>query len=256
MTTATHHSLPDLVRRIVAENVDELQWGYLDDRPHAVAVLARLRRGAGKEPQQVPDLLGLIDTDALYDAVAEGGRRPGEADLTRAEDAVHVALTLWALHQQSQGTGMHRPDSWKSPTGLGAAVRRLMAEDESGRTAGKEKEKIDDAVLKRFVRAGSAPDLPALSQRLREIVLLLRREGIPLDYSLLAGQLYRWQKSGGRESVRREWGRSFHSYRVPGNPGGAGGAGTGGPAEAASATGVLSDSGLPSDSDTTFKDAS
>lgn len=28
----------------------------------------------------------------------------------RAEDALHAALTLWALHQQSRPIGMHQAD--------------------------------------------------------------------------------------------------------------------------------------------------
>ncbi|MGJ3561267.1 type I-E CRISPR-associated protein Cse2/CasB [Streptomyces sp. INA 01156] len=65
---------------------------------------------------------------------------------------------------------------------------------------------------KRLVRAGTAPDLATLAQRLRDIVVLLRREGFELDYALLAGQLYTWQRPGGADTVRREWGRSFHAW--------------------------------------------
>jgi CRISPR system Cascade subunit CasB len=71
---------------------------------------------------------------------------------------------------------------------------------------------IDEPLLKRLVRAGTAPDLTALAQRLRDIVVLLRREDIDLDYALLAGQLYTWQRPGGADAVRREWGRSFHAW--------------------------------------------
>ena len=102
MSTLTVISLPERVREITAENINGLQRGYLADQPRAVAALARLRRGAGKEIQQVPDLWGLIDTGPLYDPVHEGGRPPREEALTRAEDAAHVALTMWALHQQSR----------------------------------------------------------------------------------------------------------------------------------------------------------
>ncbi|MGP4091860.1 type I-E CRISPR-associated protein Cse2/CasB, partial [Streptomyces sp. KR55] len=193
MTTATDAKpMAERVKDLVADEIGPLQRELLRDNPKAVATLARLRRGAGKQPHQVPDLLGLIDTGPLYDDKASDGRPPGEESLTRAEDAVHVAMTLWALHQQSRGTGMHRPHRTDAPCGLGAAVRRLMAERDAG-----------DAVLKRFVRIGTAPDLPALARRLREIVLLLRDEDIPLDYALLARQLYQWQWPGGPETVRR-----------------------------------------------------
>lgn len=193
--------MPERARHVVGEHVMRLQRGYLADESHAVAALARLRRGAGKEPHQVPDLLGLVDTGVLYGPLP-GGWAPREEDLVQAEDAVHVALTLWALHQQSKSMGMHQHDSRERPSGLGAGVRRLMPAGD-----------IDETVLKRLVRAGTAPHLAGLAQRLRDIVVLLRREDIALDYALLADQLYRWQQPGGRDAVRRLWGRSFHSYQ-------------------------------------------
>ncbi|MFJ4828760.1 type I-E CRISPR-associated protein Cse2/CasB [Streptomyces sp. NPDC088747] len=205
MTTTTGISTArDRAATVAGSLITGLQNGYLADRPHAVAVLARLRRGAGKEFAQVPDLWGLLDTGALHDASADAGRLVDEAELTRAEDAVHVATTLWALHQQSKSTGMHQRGHRDKPRGLGAAVRRLMPPDD-----------IAEPVLKRFVRAGNAPDLPALSARLRDIVILLRGADIELDYALLAQELCQWQEPGGRDSVRRSWGRSFHAYRAP-----------------------------------------
>lgn len=83
---------------------------------------------------------------------------------------------------------------------------------------------IDEPVRKRLVRAGTAPDLTSLSQRLRDLVVLMRRQDIPLDYGLLAGQLYAWQAPGGGDLVRREWGRSFHSWQPPAEQPGSGSA--------------------------------
>ncbi|MEU3796071.1 type I-E CRISPR-associated protein Cse2/CasB, partial [Streptomyces fructofermentans] len=148
----------------------------------------------------------LVDTTPLH-AHDKGTRPLREEELVRAEDALHAALTLWALHQQSRSTGMHRPAAPRKPAGLGAAARRLMPPGD-----------IDEPIRKRLVRAGTAPDLTALSQRLRDLVVLLRRADIPLDYGLLAGQLYAWQWPGGADRVRREWGRSFHAWQPPAGP--------------------------------------
>ncbi|MDX3055990.1 type I-E CRISPR-associated protein Cse2/CasB [Streptomyces sp. NE06-03E] len=201
MTTAATQITPrKQVARLAAQMLARLQQGYLADRSPEVAALARLRRGAGREAGQLPDLWSLIDTGPLH-VPPEGARPLGERDLVRAEDALHVALTLWALHQQSRPTGMHQPDRQDSRRGLGTAVRRMMKPGE-----------IDEPLRKRLVRAGTAADLATLSQRLRDIVVLLRREDIPLDYALLAGQLYAWQRPGGADIVRREWGRSFHAW--------------------------------------------
>ncbi|MFE9882309.1 type I-E CRISPR-associated protein Cse2/CasB [Streptomyces sp. NPDC005784] len=208
MTTAP---APPTVRSRVADlaaaQIVPWQQGYLSDSPAAVAALARLRRGAGRNAAEIPDLWGLVDTGPLHGGSHE--MRPlSDVELARAEDALYTALTLWALHQQSRGTPMHRAHTRDQPRGLGAAVRRLMPANG-----------IDEPVLKRLVRAGTAADPIVLAQRLREIVVLLRRSDIPLDYGLLAGQLYAWQWPGGAESVRRSWGRSFHSWRPARNSG-------------------------------------
>ncbi|MEV5451503.1 type I-E CRISPR-associated protein Cse2/CasB [Streptomyces sp. NPDC052535] len=201
-TSAPHSAVPvqQQVADLAAALIGSWQEGYLKDRSHAVGALARLRRGAGREAGETPNLWSLIDTDPLH-TTAEGARPLGEQELVCAENALHAALTLWAFHQQSRGVPMHRRHTRERPGGLGAAVRRLMPADGP-----------DAPVLKRLVRAGTAPDLATLIQRLRDIVALLRsaKTPIPLDYALLAGQLYLWQWPDGPAAVRRRWGRSFH----------------------------------------------
>ncbi|MET9424648.1 type I-E CRISPR-associated protein Cse2/CasB [Streptomyces sp. NPDC006540] len=204
MTTVTTPSTPrERLARLAAGHITALQRGYLADHSQAVAALARLRRGAGRPAGQLPDLWSLIDTGPLHET-PPGTRPMSDSELVRAEDALHVALTLYALHQQSRSKGMHQADRPDRRRGLGAAVRRMMKPGD-----------IDEPLRKRLVRAGTAPDLTALAQRLRDIVVLLRREDIELDYALLAGQLYTWQRPGGADAVRREWGRSFHAWHEP-----------------------------------------
>ncbi|MFJ8806083.1 type I-E CRISPR-associated protein Cse2/CasB [Streptomyces sp. NPDC102490] len=201
-TSAPRSAVPvqQQVADLAAALIGSWQEGYLKDRSHAVGALARLRRGAGREAGETPDLWSLIDTDPLH-ATAAGARPLGEQELERAENALHAALTLWAFHQQSRGVPMHRRHTRQRPGGLGAAVRRLMPTDGT-----------DAPIRKRLVRAGTAPDLATLTQRLRDIVALLRsaKTPVPLDYALLAGQLYLWQYPDGPAAVRRRWGRSFH----------------------------------------------
>ncbi|WP_371629781.1 type I-E CRISPR-associated protein Cse2/CasB [Streptomyces sp. NBC_00341] len=181
-----------LINETVHSHVSRLQWGYREDRSEAVATVARIRRGAGKPAGEIPDLWGLIGAEALY---VRGWR---EEDAERAESAVHMAVTLWALHQQGHHTAdMHIKDG----PGLGKAVRKLMPDAA-----------MDEPIRKRFVRAGTATSIDALATRLRELVLLLRRDDIAMDYGKLASQLYAWQWPGGRAEVHRAWGRSFHSH--------------------------------------------
>ncbi|MCX4744807.1 type I-E CRISPR-associated protein Cse2/CasB [Kitasatospora sp. NBC_01287] len=182
-----------LVGTAVEPHIRELQRGYREDRADAVSAVARIRRGAGRSVAEAVDLWGVTGMERLYQEQALRGAAAEEA-----ENAFHAAITLWALHQQAhRESGMHRRGGWQ----LGGAVRRLMPTND-----------IDEAVRMRFVRLGSSSSFDLLSQRLREIVLLLRRgDGIPLDYGVLADQLFQWQRPDGRTAVRRAWGHSFHA---------------------------------------------
>ncbi|MFJ5113531.1 type I-E CRISPR-associated protein Cse2/CasB [Streptomyces sp. NPDC088551] len=188
----------------VHQHINALQRGYLDDRSDAVSTLARLRRGIGRSAGETPDLWGLIGTEPLY-ARYERGEVAEEA-MCWAEEAAYAAVTLWALHQQSHRTArMHR----RPGPELGSAVRRLHPGPD-----------IDEPTRKRFVRVGTAATPAVLAGRLRDLVLLLRRDTIPLDYALLADQLHTWQQPGGSSSVRRSWGRSYLAVHRPASVGG------------------------------------
>nr|WP_175548631.1 type I-E CRISPR-associated protein Cse2/CasB [Mangrovactinospora gilvigrisea] len=213
-----------------------------------MAIVARLRREAGRDAHVSPTAWGLAHLEMLADlreeaALAEQDARrsgaAGPADLTsagwrgretyeqREDTAVHLAVTLWALHQQSlRDEAMHQP-GWP----LGRAVRRLaqggtgtrdaLAPEDSGnaerpgagRPQGDHDEGAGETVRRRFVRVGGASDTEVLATRLRDLVLLLRASRIPLDYVRLANQLLRWQDENQRDTVRREWGRDYHRRR-------------------------------------------
>ncbi|SEG93899.1 CRISPR system Cascade subunit CasB [Thermomonospora echinospora] len=190
---ARPRSVMELVGDVVEKRVAELQRGYLDDQSAAVAALAQLRRGAGKLPQDMPELWGVTGVELLFQDQALPDR-----EASRAEAALFLAVTLYALHQQSRSDQrMH-----KAGIELGEAVRRLMSGGD-----------IDEPIRRRFVRVGAATTPEVLAYRLREIVSLLRREAIPLDYARLARRLYQAQVPGGMQQVRQIWGRSFHAYR-------------------------------------------
>lgn len=193
---------PRLVARATGTYIARVQPRYLADVPSAVAELARLRRGAGKRAHQVPDLWGVGGTDELAELLDghEGSFRAGDA-----EEAVFLAATLWALHQQSsRDHGMHSRGQ-----NLGGAVRALIRLKEAASA-----DEEDSPLRKRLVRVGTAESLDSVAVRLREIVLLLRGAKVPLDYARLAGQLYRWQHRPDRAGVQREWGREFHLAAV------------------------------------------
>lgn len=164
--------------------------------PEATGALARLRRGIGAEPGSdytlerylcVPDeILGFVPAD-----------RPADT-----EYAVHDAVTLYALHQQSQRRPMHVPG-----TGLGAAVATLLARSDS-----------PEGVRRRFAALGTASAYPEVIYHLRGLVTMLRGEEIPLDYGRLAEDLVALRTPTGPARIRAAWGRDFYRSRAHSRP--------------------------------------
>ena len=155
------------------------------------ALLAELRRGIGREPGELPELWGMFLEElpeSLY------GDKWGASP---AEWAVYMSLTLFALHQQGwspQSEPMHKED-----VSLGAAAAALIdTEDDFER------------ILRRFNAVTASHDRSALAQYLRGLVQLLRGKGIPLDYAVLARDLYWSCFTESWDRVRLSWGRDFY----------------------------------------------
>lgn len=116
------------------------------------------------------------------------------------EKAVHLALTLYAAHQQGKGgVSMN-----KSGPSLGAAVGALHAGYGS-----------EQAVKRRFDQVATATGWTELTHHARGIIQLLKAKDIPLDYPLLAHDLYVFQLPEGAGRVRLRWGEDF--YRIQHN---------------------------------------
>ncbi|TDC60491.1 type I-E CRISPR-associated protein Cse2/CasB [Micromonospora sp. KC207] len=183
----------------VATRVTMLQEGYRAEASFAVAALARLRVAAGKEPAE--DFTTLEQTRVKEEYL---GDRVGD-DPTHTERAMHTALTLYAVHQQSiRESSMHQ-DGY----GLGVAVSVLARNPDRA-----------DAVRRRFAALGTATSYTAVTTHLRSLVRLLRDHRIALDYGMLAEDLVKLQEPGGPAKVRALWGRDFYRQPEPvGDPG-------------------------------------
>ena len=181
----------------VARRVSRLQTAYLSknsgQQAFGTAALARLRRGVGKAPGAIHDILEFTLADEFVRSTA--GDEP-----TREEIAAHACMTLYALHQQSQSERMHQRGY-----GMGRSIRALTPKDPTDKPA----------VLKRFQVLGTADSLEELLHHTRGMIQLLRSNRIPLDYGLLADELVRWQRSDGPNQVRLQWGRDFYRAAKP-----------------------------------------
>lgn len=154
------------------------------------AMLANLRRGAGKTPGELPEIWGAF-LNELPDEMQSRNGVP-----TKAEWAVYITLTMFALHQQGNSESVHQDG-----IGFGKAVAKLMNEQTDD-----ERERV----LRRFGPAVTANDMYELSHHIRCLIELMRNKSIKLDYVMLAKDIYDYQFSEGQQKVRLCWGQDFY----------------------------------------------
>jgi CRISPR system Cascade subunit CasB len=176
------------IGQLVDARIAALQERYRRNASAGVSDLAALRRAVTEEPGADPRVWELT--------LAGVPVEPGAGDEpTDVERAVHAAMTLYAIHQQSQPDRMHRPGY-----GLGRSVRGLVKPDKSN----------EKAVRRRFETLGTAATFAELMQHSRGLVRQLRSAAIPLDYGQLADDLVALQSPTGADGVRLRWGRDYH----------------------------------------------
>jgi len=170
------------------------------------ADLAKLRRGLGRTPGDVPEMWRFHVT-MNQDGV-----------LTRWFVAEHHALTLFGLHQQSQARPMHR-----TGVGLGTAVRALRDKDatparaEDGAKTSPKWDRVDP-VDRRLSAAATAGSRHELILHLRGLITRLRDLGQGLDYNSLCQDLARWEDPEAVAAIRRRWGMQYFVDRTNNMP--------------------------------------
>ena len=156
------------------------------------AQLARLRRGAGKRPGELPELWGIFLRNMPEELMGKEGRP------SYAEWAIYTALTLFALHQQGHSEPMHAEGEENR---LGRAVKKLAHGEEE-----------EENVRRKFSIAARSDDMEELSYHLKTLVRMLGSNDIKLDYEDLAKDLYRFQFENDTDQVRLKWGQDFYRF--------------------------------------------
>ena len=162
------------------------------------AELAKLRRGIGHAPGELPELWGsfLLGMPESFQ---------GRSAPSAAEWAVYLALTLYAMHQQGNDCLMNCPGNT-----LGRAVRQLAERNSAGQ------DWTESSVLRRFNALATADSMPEVSHYLRGMVQLFRgnEPKLKLDYPRLAVELYRFQLPDQAANVRLQWGRDLYQMNA------------------------------------------
>ena len=174
-------------------------WALPDNQRRAE--LAKLRRGVGHAPGDLPELWG-----SFLRGMPEGFQGV-ENGPSHAEWAVYLALTLYALHQQ----GEENVSMNEKGCTLGRAVR-LLAKN----SATAAQDWTESSVLRRFNALATADSMPEVSHYLRGMVQLFRgnEPKLKLDYPRLAVELYRFQLPDQAANVRLQWGRDLYQMNA------------------------------------------
>ena len=163
-----------------------------DSNASSKADLANLRRAVGKKPGSVPEIWGLT-IGGLPERFTSKNLNPN-----REEWTVHIALTLFSLHQQSADKLMHSKGKEYS---LGNSVRKLVKTNED-----------ESRVKRRFDSVSTSSDIEELSNHLRGLIQILKTDSISLDYTSLTEDIYLFQNPEMKDKVKLKWGRDYYSY--------------------------------------------
>ncbi len=186
---------------MIKKNSDQV-YSYVERQIHRLqalpphpqkAMLAKLRRGVGKDPGELPELWGIFLQELPEELMSKTGQP------TAAEWAIYVSLTMFALHQQGRERSMNSEEMK-----FGQAVR-LLAEP------GQEPQ--EGSAYRRFSALVTAQSLLEISQHLRGIIQLLRQKEIPLNYPALAKDLFLLQFPSSAPQVKLRWGQDY--YYIP-----------------------------------------
>ena len=174
--------------------------------PWARAALAKLRRGVGKSPGETPEIWDITLAELPERLMGESDGAP-----SRAEWAVHTALTFYALHRQgknaSMSTGLGEGAAANARGySFGAAVGKLRKPDGSN----------EPALKRRFDAVITAGDLREFSHHARGMVQMFRAAEPPIvfNYPKFALELYWYQVMEAKEKVVLRWGEDF--WRIHG----------------------------------------
>ncbi len=158
----------------------------------STSALAQLRRGVGRVPGSVPE---------TWPWTMDGLEGTANSDRPSPEEtAVHHALTLFAVHQQSRDTSMNEPGR-----AFGRAIR-LLADG-----WGTDRAIQESPVYRRFTAVATAGGFSELIVHARGLIGQLRAEKIGFAYPAFAGDLCDLATNWASAEVRRRWSRDFYA---------------------------------------------
>ena len=178
------NDVSEFVRRKIIQLGMDNQWSK--------GMLARLRRSVGKDIRDSQESWELTLGD--MPPGLSGRIYSNEFLPSPAENAAHIALTMFAMHMQGRSTTAH-----SDGTGFATAIRMMMNESNM------------EGIKRRFDSMVTATDLSEFSYHARGLIQLMRSSGdYRFDYAMFARDLYYYQFPDGKRNTLIRWGQEFY----------------------------------------------
>ena len=194
------------IGRYASQKILRFQKQYLSrgrDASKGRATLARLRRmganGCGS---------WLAVGGELFADLPDFALDPWEEE--RVLNVVTAVFRLYAQHQQSESDPMAL--SKQDGEAEGAASRRSFGWScwRAGFSAGARGQDKAPGIKRRLASLESAVDFDGIETQLRGLMSIVKSEGIPVDYYLLARDLYLLQIPSCRDDIFLRWSRDYY----------------------------------------------
>lgn len=154
--------------------------------------LANLRRGAARKMSESIDSLRYVYQN-LSDEIL---------DSPKAREAVFVAMTMFAFHQQGDSSAPRTAEGGS----IGTALREYL--NKTQQTSPEE----EDRMAKKLGSLLKAKSVYEASRYLKSLIALIKsaKEPIAIDYARLASDLYKFQYANSRDEVILRWATDFY----------------------------------------------
>ena len=187
----TRRQLKNEIETFVVKKIRQLQAS--SETGGGKALYAALRKGIGKDPGDLPELYGILLQDMPEAIMGDDGTPSKE------EWACYIPLTLYALHQQ--GNDVDKNSMHESGVSFGTALWNLSKAMDDDRA--------EERVLNRIKVLAAAKNIHETAYCLRQLVQIMRSYAVPLDYGILAGDIYQSQFPDASAQLHLKWGQDY-----------------------------------------------
>lgn len=171
------------------------------------ASLAHLRNSIGYDISHTVEIWKDVFSEMPIEFLSRDGL------VTKEENAVFVALQLYALHQQGSSDSVHAKEQISAKESIDGTEGRISVRKHNiGHSLKTLRDPVEySGIDRRFNAMITSSSFQELIVHLRHLVSILKSKSkAKVNYARLADDLF-WYQNGKKEQVRLRWGQSYYA---------------------------------------------